>query len=488
MKRKLLLCLGLVLSAGLSKAQWVNETTVWNYGFSSGTSGTFSTGASNAENISTSGSPFLPSTPSGTSRVGLIANTTGTFVLNATNNTLAITGSSAGASKFSAYNITGASEIASISFEVTFSNPNSQAPTYYFSMGTKAAAGNLYNNNNAVFTGANSGGALFNAIRFLYSAANVTLGHRSSGDSNGNYVTLSGGNLAFETPYRFELYMNNSSSTAKSYTRGSTTYTVPAKNYHLWVTNVSTGTSVRYTYLSSPDLPRPIETNTSNSTDATIPENSPLNSFLFQSINIANNASSLKIAGGINVAYNETTLPVNFITFTGKKSANGIALNWSTASEQNNSHFDILRSSDGKTYTSIGTVTGKGNSSERSQYSLTDTRPFAGMNYYILKQVDFDGTVAEFEDKVAINYKLGLQNSFTVNAKENVLNVSVDVENATVADFYIYDTNGRKLTATKLKLNSGSHTYTVDATNLVKGILIARIVTTGGTQSVKFLR
>ena len=157
MKRKLLLCLGLALTVNLAKSQWANQASTWDYGFSSGTSGTYSNTTTATENTSSSAIPFLPIPPSGTSRVALVANSGGTFVLNATNNTLTLTGATAAASKFSAYNILGASEIASVSFEAIFSNPGSQAPTYYFSMGTRAAAGNLYNNNNAVYTGANSG-------------------------------------------------------------------------------------------------------------------------------------------------------------------------------------------------------------------------------------------------------------------------------------------------------------------------------------------
>ena len=321
----------------------------------------------------------------------------------------------------------------------------------------------------------------------MFSASNVTLGHRTSGDSNGYYGTLSGGNLAFNTSYKFELYMNNSA-VSKSYTRGATSYNVASKSYQLWVTNIVAGTSVRYMYASSFDLARPTETNTVTSTNATILEGAPLNSFLFQSINLTGNTSSLQLKGDIKVAYDETTLPVSLTSFTGKKLSNGIELNWVTASEQHNDYFELFRAADGKNYISLDKITGKGNSNELTNYVFTDRNPIAGYNYYQLKQVDKDGTVNTIEQKVALKYDLGKDEAFTVSSTESKLNVSISAASAIQADFYVFDINGKRLTQTKLNLNAGKNTYSVDATNLPKGVLIARVSTIDGAQNMKFLR
>jgi hypothetical protein len=63
-------------------------------------------------------------------------------------------------------------------------------------------------------------------------------------------------------------------------------------------------------------------------------------------------------------------------------------LTWSTASELNNKHFDIERSTDGTTFHRIGQV--KGNN-KPSSYQFVDNQPFA-TSYYRLRQIDFDGT------------------------------------------------------------------------------------------------
>jgi hypothetical protein len=84
-------------------------------------------------------------------------------------------------------------------------------------------------------------------------------------------------------------------------------------------------------------------------------------------------------------------LPVDLTRFTATGKANGIALDWATATEKNNDRFEVQRSANGETFQTIGTVKGQGNSSSARSYSFTDSRPLAGLAYYRLRQVDTDG-------------------------------------------------------------------------------------------------
>ena len=86
-------------------------------------------------------------------------------------------------------------------------------------------------------------------------------------------------------------------------------------------------------------------------------------------------------------------LPVDLINFQLKISNNKPLLSWSTATETNNKHFEILRSIDGKNWINIDTVTGAGNSIKTLNYSYTDLnlKTTSSTIYYMLKQVDFDG-------------------------------------------------------------------------------------------------
>ncbi len=95
-------------------------------------------------------------------------------------------------------------------------------------------------------------------------------------------------------------------------------------------------------------------------------------------------------------------LPIELTSFTGLATQSGINLNWSTASEENNSHFEIERSADGQEYNPIGKVNGHGNSSVALKYSFIDVSPLQGINYYRLKQVDLDERFA-FSNTIAVN-------------------------------------------------------------------------------------
>lgn len=91
-------------------------------------------------------------------------------------------------------------------------------------------------------------------------------------------------------------------------------------------------------------------------------------------------------------AESSTALPVDLIHFSGVAEENKVKLTWATASEINNDFFEVLRSRDGSSFESIGTVAGNGNSNQVISYEFTDKNPYLGLSYYRLRQVDFDGT------------------------------------------------------------------------------------------------
>ena len=86
-------------------------------------------------------------------------------------------------------------------------------------------------------------------------------------------------------------------------------------------------------------------------------------------------------------------LPIELIDFSAKSNQSSVELNWSTASELNNDYMEIERAIYGLQFEALGRVIGAGTSSVVNHYELTDENPFEGVNYYRLKQVDFDGTV-----------------------------------------------------------------------------------------------
>ncbi len=99
-------------------------------------------------------------------------------------------------------------------------------------------------------------------------------------------------------------------------------------------------------------------------------------------------------------------LPVTWLSFNGKRTDEDVVLQWSTSSEQNNSHFEIERSVDGFNFTYVGRKEGKGTTNSISEYGFTDRDAFsqtqAEVLYYRLKQVDYNGNY-EYSSTIAIN-------------------------------------------------------------------------------------
>ncbi|MCB0518215.1 MAG: T9SS type A sorting domain-containing protein [Lewinellaceae bacterium] len=85
-------------------------------------------------------------------------------------------------------------------------------------------------------------------------------------------------------------------------------------------------------------------------------------------------------------------LPVELTYFSAKSTDNqSVRLDWHTASEANNEGFSIERSDDAKDWDEIAFVNGHGTTVAAHSYYFLDEKPLAGMNYYRLRQMDFDG-------------------------------------------------------------------------------------------------
>ena len=84
-------------------------------------------------------------------------------------------------------------------------------------------------------------------------------------------------------------------------------------------------------------------------------------------------------------------LPVEWGNLSAKRQATSVQLRWCTWSEHNSRHFEVERSSDGSSFSTIGRLRAAGESHETLDYLFFDESPLAGQAYYRVKQVDFDG-------------------------------------------------------------------------------------------------
>ncbi|MEQ8712773.1 MAG: T9SS type A sorting domain-containing protein, partial [Cyclobacteriaceae bacterium] len=125
--------------------------------------------------------------------------------------------------------------------------------------------------------------------------------------------------------------------------------------------------------------------------------------FTFQNVNVSNFSDGGYFTVG-SVDEDETPLPVELLYFVGAQEADHIQLDWATATEINNDHFEVERSVDGEIWDVIGMVNGFGTTSTPQNYVHVDINPQIGVAYYRLRQVDFDGAF-EYSSIIQVSYK-----------------------------------------------------------------------------------
>lgn len=182
----------------------------------------------------------------------------------------------------------------------------------------------------------------------------------------------------------------------------------------------------------------------------------------------------------------ETTLPVKLTSFKGKKKFNGIALNWTTASEQNNSHFEILRATNVRNFVKIGEVKGHGNRAALTSYSFFDSKPQSGTNYYQLKQIDLDGK-SEKSKIIAVDFDLQQSLLKVWQPTPQTLTLTFNAQQQGTAQVIVADLNGRKLYNGNSAIDLGANEISLPV-QLQKGIYLISVNTGTAVLNTKFLK
>lgn len=127
-------------------------------------------------------------------------------------------------------------------------------------------------------------------------------------------------------------------------------------------------------------------------------------------------------------------LPVEISSFSVNCEEDYALIQWTTASEYNNSFFTIEKSCDGVNFQKIATVDGQGSSQEEINYQIKDFNlACSETSYYRLSQTDIDGrttylpTVSSYceqQNSVFVSYD-SQSTMLTVNSKENVQQIGI---------------------------------------------------------------
>lgn len=98
-----------------------------------------------------------------------------------------------------------------------------------------------------------------------------------------------------------------------------------------------------------------------------------------------------------------TVLPIELVNFTGQTFGTKNRLQWISATEKNNDYYSLERSTDGVNWITIHKIIGAGNSTKQVLYKIDDLSFEPTLNYYRLKQTDFDGQSTYFKILVIDN-------------------------------------------------------------------------------------
>lgn len=142
-----------------------------------------------------------------------------------------------------------------------------------------------------------------------------------------------------------------------------------------------------------------------------------------------------------------SALPVEFTNFEVEHNSfnNSAILNWQTAMEENNSHFEIERSFSATDWEKVERVEGQGNTFDITDYQFIDQLETLNSKpetiYYRLKQVDYNGAF-EYSEIRTLNFKQETRNSFELwpnPVAGNVINLSAvdDYEVVTIEGIVI---------------------------------------------------
>lgn len=172
-----------------------------------------------------------------------------------------------------------------------------------------------------------------------------------------------------------------------------------------------------------------------------------------------------------------TALPVDLTHFTVTARDKTAHLTWATASEVDNDYFLVEKSLDGKSFDAIGKVAGHGTTTREQQYNYEDHELYP-MNYYRLKQVDYDG--AHEYSKVITLEKSICEDVHIIN---RTVRQSLQIDNGVTGQvtYTILDLNGRTLATGTLApaLNN------IDVSSVPSGLFIVSIASAGQVISEK---
>lgn len=172
-----------------------------------------------------------------------------------------------------------------------------------------------------------------------------------------------------------------------------------------------------------------------------------------------------------------TVLPVVWGDVYGVVKDEGIELDWSTLSEINNDHFEVMRSTDGSNFNVVGRVEAQAGGEGLRTYKFTDLNPISGRAHYKIIQVDQDASRSE-SDVISLVYSapegLSWGDIGPVPAND-YLDLSFLSDQNQDMTLVVYDLKGAEVLNRDIKARIGRNTQHLDLSDLQAGVYYLRI-------------
>ena len=188
-------------------------------------------------------------------------------------------------------------------------------------------------------------------------------------------------------------------------------------------------------------------------------------------------------------------LPVSLLNFSGERVGASNQLSWATASETNNTGFELQRSADGSNFSKLSFVATKsegGNSNRNLKYDFTDTKPYATSNYYRLKQIDKDGKFSYSNIVLVKGTKSASLSIASIypNPAVNNLRLAIASPSNEKVTLVVTDLAGRILMQNSTQLVAGDNNLQLNVKGLAKGSYSIKVVCNNGcnSEAVRFVK
>jgi hypothetical protein len=170
-------------------------------------------------------------------------------------------------------------------------------------------------------------------------------------------------------------------------------------------------------------------------------------------------------------------LPIELIYFNAEINKNEtIDIVWATEMEVNNNYFEIEKSNDGENWSVIHTVKGKGNQAQKNSYSSVDKNPFPGINYYRLKQVDYDKSF-NYSQIVSVDVFKNSERISNVhpNPSSGLINYEVHSSSEGTALVELISFTGNVIYKEQVQLTKGTNLFNMNLDNQINGVYLLKV-------------